>query len=60
MQPPLNAGEYRVLEHLSRLSAEWTIYVQPRLGQDVPDFVAVHDTLGVCAIEVKDWAYNKY
>lgn len=60
LQPPLNDGEHRVLEHLSRLSDEWTIYVQPRLGQDVPDFVAVHDTLGVCAVEVKDWAYGPY
>ncbi len=60
LQPPLNNGEHRVLEHLSRLSDEWTVYVQPRLGQDVPDFVAVHDTLGVCAVEVKDWSYGGY
>ena len=49
-----------MLVQLSRLSDEWTVYVQPRLGQDVPDFVAVHDTLGVCAIEVKDWSYSGY
>jgi hypothetical protein len=60
LQPPLNDGEHHVLERLSRLSDEWTVYVQPRLGQDVPDFVAVHDTLGVCAIEVKDWSYGGY
>jgi hypothetical protein len=60
LEPPLNAGEQHVLEHLNRLSNDWTIYVQPRLGQDVPDFVAVHDTFGVCAIEVKDWSYSGY
>ncbi|MFT7650197.1 MAG: hypothetical protein ACI9N0_001225 [Ilumatobacter sp.] len=60
LEPPLNAGEQHVLEHLNQLSDEWTIYVQPRLGQDVPDFVAVHNTRGVCAIEVKDWSYSGY
>ena len=57
---PLNGGEQRVAEALSRLDDSWTIYVQPRLGHDVPDFVAVHDHHGVCAIEVKDWSYGKY
>lgn len=57
----LNEGELRVAEALDEcLDADWTIYVQPRLGLDMPDFVAVHDTHGVCAIEVKDWAYGKY
>ncbi len=58
LEPPLNAGEQHVLEHLNRLSNEWTINVQPRLRQDVPDLVALHDTFGVCAIEVKDWSYS--
>ena len=57
---PLNKGERRVAALLSRLDAEWTVYVQPRIGQDVPDFVAVHDRYGICAIEVKDWSYGKY
>jgi len=57
---PLNGGEQRVAEALRRLGDSWTIYVQPRLGQDVPDFVAVHDKHGVCALEVKDWSYGKY
>ena len=57
---PLNAGERRVAEKLAELSDEWTVYVQPRLAQDMPDFVAVHDRHGVCAVEVKSWAYGKY
>ena len=57
---PLNDGELRIAADLHGLSADWTIYVQPRLGVDIPDFVAVHDLHGVCVIEVKDWAYGKY
>lgn len=58
---PLNAGELRVARQLaSQLDDEWTVYVQPRLGLDMPDFVAVHDEYGACVIEVKDWAYGKY
>jgi hypothetical protein len=57
---PLNDGERRVANALARLDDSWTIYIRPRLGQDVPDFVAVHDKHGVCAIEVKDWSYGKY
>ena len=57
---PLNDGELHVAAALDGLSADWTIYVQPRLGVDIPDFVAVHDVHGVCVIEVKDWAYGKY
>ena len=45
---PLNDGELRVAHALNGLDDEWTIYVQPRLGMDVPDFVAVHDRRGVC------------
>lgn len=56
----LNAGELRVAEALVALSDEWTVCVQPRLGMDIPDFVALHDRYGVCAIEVKDWAFGKY
>lgn len=56
----LNTGELRVLDALAGLGDGWSVYVQPRLGMDIPDFVALHDGYGVCAIEVKDWAYNKY
>lgn len=57
---PLNAGECCVARALSMLDDKWTVYVQPRLGQDMPDFVAVHDRYGVCALEVKDWARSGY
>jgi hypothetical protein len=57
---PLNDGERAVADALARLDDSWTIYVQPRLGQDMPDFVAFHDRFGVCAIEVKDWARGGY
>jgi hypothetical protein len=57
---PLNDGERAVADALARLDDEWTVYVQPRLGQDVPDFIALHDRFGVCAIEVKDWARGGY
>lgn len=57
---PLNDGERRVAEQLSKLDDGWTVYVQPRLAQDMPDFVAVHERHGVCAIEVKDWSRGKY
>ena len=56
----LNDGERRVVEALVRLSDDWQIFVQPRLGMDIPDFVAVHARHGVCAIEVKDWDPSKY
>ena len=57
---PLNDGEQRVADKLAELDDGWTVYVQPRLAQDVPDFVAVHDRYGVCAIEVKDWSSGSY
>lgn len=57
---PLNAGERRVAERLNELDDGWTVYVQPRLAHDVPDFIAVHDRYGVCAIEVKHWSTGAY
>ena len=57
---PLNVGELDVAHALARLDDDWTVYIQPRIGQDVPDFVAVHDQHGVCAIEVKDWRPGIY
>ncbi len=57
---PLNDGELDVAHALAGLDDEWTVYIQPRIGQDVPDFVAVHDRYGVCAIEVKDWRPGIY
>lgn len=57
---PLNDGELDVAHALAGLNDAWTVYIQPRIGQDVPDFVAVHDRHGVCAIEVKDWRPSTY
>jgi hypothetical protein len=57
---PLNDGERRVAEQLQALDDDRTIYVQPRIAQGIPDFVAVHDRHGVCAIEVKDWSRGRY
>lgn len=52
---PLSDAESRVADALARLGSGWTIYIQPRVGLDQPDFLAVHDAHGVCVIEVKDW-----
>lgn len=41
-------------QQLEGLDDGWTVFVQPRLALDQPDFVAVHDLLGVCVIEVQD------
>jgi hypothetical protein len=57
---PLNKGEQRVAQALRALDDEWQIFVQPNLGLDIPDFVAVHPEHGVCAIEVKDWDPSIY
>jgi hypothetical protein len=57
---PLNDGELRVAEQLDKLGDDWTVFIQPRLTMDLPDFVAVHSDYGVCAIEVKDWSPGKY
>ena len=56
----LNPGEERVLHALKQIDDEWRIYVQPMLLMDNPDFVAVHNRYGVCAIEVKDWKQGIY
>ena len=57
---PLNEGEHQVLERLCALDDEWRVYVQPRLGLDMPDFVVLHPKYGVTAVEVKDWGHGCY
>jgi hypothetical protein len=52
---PLGPAEQAVVEAFSRLGDDWTIYVRPRLGQDVPDLVAVHDLRGAITVDVLDW-----
>lgn len=56
----LNEGERSVLDALTRLGAEWHVFVQPRLAMAQPDFVAVHAIHGVWMIEVKDWNPEVY
>ncbi len=51
----LNVGELYVLDTLLKLDDEWTVYVQPLIGQHRPDFIAAHRAHGVCVVEVKDW-----
>ena len=50
-------GEKFLLNHLSKASNldGWTIYEQPHLNGDRPDFVLCHPEKGVVIIEVKDW-----
>jgi len=52
----LTVGDLEVLDALTTLDDSWTVYVQPLLGWDQPDFVVAHPDYGVCAIEVEDWA----
>ncbi len=57
---PLLPGELQVLDTLRALGDGWSIYVQPRLGLDQPDFVVVHPEHGVSVIEVRDWRPGLY
>jgi hypothetical protein len=52
---PLSPAEERVFEALTGLEPGWTVFTKPRIGLDDPDFLAIHDRHGVCAIEVVDW-----
>lgn len=49
---PLDDRGMLVAERLSTLDDEWTVYSRPQLGQDVPDFVLVHDRHGVIVVEI--------
>ena len=52
---PFDDAGMQVARELDRLGDGWTVYVRPRVGLDRPDFVAVHDRYGICAIDVKAW-----
>lgn len=52
---PLDAAELAVARALATLDDGWTVYIRPRIGLDVPSFLAVHDLNGLCTIEVADW-----
>ncbi len=47
----LRAQVYEALVHLEH---GWTVFAEPRIGLDDPDFLAIHDRRGVCAFEVAD------
>ena len=49
---PFDANALDVARHLALLDDEWTVYARPRFGQDVADFVLVHDRHGVVVIDV--------
>ncbi len=51
---PLDADGRQLARQLSTLDDAWTVYSRPQLGQDVPDFVLVHDRHGVIVIEIFD------
>ena len=51
----LRPGEKATLDALTSLSADWTVFVQPRVAMAQPDFVAVHPAKGLWILEVKDW-----
>jgi hypothetical protein len=52
---PLTSSERRVAEALNGLDSSWTVFVQPRVGLDRLDFLAISDTCGVCVLKVVDW-----
>jgi len=56
----LGPGERATLAALTDLSAEWTIFVQPRVAMAQPDFVALHPDKGLWILEVKDWNPDYY
>jgi len=55
LQQPLRDAERAVFDAFARLGDDWTIYVRPKVGQDVPDLVLVHDVRGVVTVDVVDW-----
>ena len=55
LQEPLGDAERTVFDGFAALSDDWTIYVRPKVGQDVPDLVLVHDVRGVITVDVVDW-----
>ena len=55
LQEPLGASERAVFDAFAALGDDWTIYVRPKVGQDVPDLVLVHDVRGALTVDVVDW-----
>ena len=55
LQEPLGESERAVFDAFAALGDDWTIYVRPKVGQDVPDLVLVHDVRGALTVDVVDW-----
>ncbi len=56
LQHPLDDAAQAVFEAFTSLGDDWTIHVRPKVGQDVPDLVLVHDLRGVLTVDVVDWS----
>ena len=55
LQEPLGDAVQSVFDAFVALDDDWTIHVRPKVGQDVPDLVLVHDQRGVLTVDVVDW-----
>ena len=49
---PLAGDALEIVRNFANLDDDWIVYVRPRIGQDVPDFVLVHDLHGVIVVDV--------
>ena len=49
---PLEADALEIAHNFTKLDDDWIVYARPRIGQDVPDFVLVHDLHGVIVVDV--------
>lgn len=56
LREPLGEAARVVLDAFTALGDDWTIHVRPKVGQDVPDLVLVHDRRGVLTVDVVDWS----
>ena len=52
---PLGEAERAVFDAFAALSDDWTVYVRPKVGQDVPVLVLVNDVRGAITVDVLDW-----
>jgi hypothetical protein len=55
LQDPLGEAELSVFEAFAALGDDWTVYVRPKVGQDVPVLVLVNDVRGAVTVDVLDW-----
>lgn len=49
---PLDSATLVVAQALSALPDDWTVFTRPHVGQDVPDFVAMHEHRGIVTLQV--------